>query len=415
MKRISLVGALLISISSFAQEAIIVNGGQYGNSSEDANVLIYDHTNNQYRSIDTIHTQSVQEVILDGFWAYVAAQDSIVKYNLSSGSRVAAARFHGPSTKSLALTNGLLLVGNWYGKSSHNLYLYDSGSLNLIDSIAAVDKGTKSILIKNGVAYITQNRQNGNYQDTLGSILRFDIASRTITDTITVNGYTGDFGELIENASGTGFYAFNSTWNTITTVDYSTLSATNTNFPLDLNISSRSHYSRRADTLFARFGNGIGAIDLSNLAILDSSIIDTVVTAFSYDSLNNLFFLTQTNFFSYNYGKIYGRSGNLLAPFNVGFSPEVIRMHYGGTLGLDGAFVQQLDFEFYPNPANELLNIRMDEAGILRVFNMNGSLVLEERLNTGRSKLDIHSFPQGAYMVRIESNGSVGSKILIVQ
>lgn len=413
MRNVSFFGALLISFSAIAQKTIIVNGGQYGNPLENVNLLTYDHTNNLYSSLDTIHTQSVQEILIDGNWAYVAAQDSIIKYNLLSETRVASAQFNGPSTKSLALTNGILLVGNWYGRSSYNLYLYNTSNLSIIDSIAGFTKGVKSILVKNGYAFITQNEQNSSYQDTLGSIIRFDIPSRTILDTIQVSGYSGDFGELIENANGTGFYAFNSVGNTVTSVNYSTLAASNTTFPLPLNISGKSHWTKQGDTLFARFGNGIGAIDLSNLSILDSNIIDTIVTAFTYDTLNHKFFVTQTDFFSYNLGKVYTRSGAYESFFSVGYSPEVARMYYGGTLGLNPIQVQELNFKCYPNPAQERIFIEVDSNTQLQIIQLNGSLVADHLLLKGQNSLDISYLPKGSYVLLLKSGNSLNSKLVI--
>jgi len=413
MKKIFLFGAVLTYFSSFAQQTIIVNGGQFGNQQENVNVVLYDGFNNTYSTIDTIQTQSVQEIIIDGFWAYVAAQDSIVKYNLSSMTRIAAAGFNAPSTKALAFWNGELLVGNWYGQGSHNLYIYDAANLTLLDSIAAFDKGAKSILIKNGIAFITQNASNSNFQDTLGTIIRFDIANRTITDTISVAGYTGDFGELIENASGTGFYAFNSAWNTVTSVDYSTLAATNSTFPLNLNVSAKSHWSIDDDTLFARFGDGIGAIDLNNLAIIDSNIVDTVVTAFTYDTVHHTFFVTQTNFFSYNLGKEYDRQGNKTADFTVGYSPEVIRSFYGGTLNVTESMKELPAMELYPNPVSDFAIIKSDSRARLQIYNTAGKLLLESSKQEGEFRLDLSQLAKGSYILVHESMNEQSSKIFI--
>ena len=53
--------------------------------------------------IDTIQTQSVQDLLINGNIAYVAAQDSIVRYDLTNQTRTHAAAFNGPSTYTLEL------------------------------------------------------------------------------------------------------------------------------------------------------------------------------------------------------------------------------------------------------------------------------------------------------------------------
>lgn len=87
------VAIFMAAISIKAQKVILVNGGQFGNNAENVSVISYDVTTKVYNTIDSIGTQSVQDLLIDGNSAFVAAQDSIVKYDLVTQSRVAAASF----------------------------------------------------------------------------------------------------------------------------------------------------------------------------------------------------------------------------------------------------------------------------------------------------------------------------------
>jgi len=420
MKRILLLGAisLMISLSSYGQtnnSVLILNGGQFNNPNENVNLQLYDPVSKSSRILDTIQTQSVQDLLFFGNDVFIAAQDSIVKFSLDTERRLAANRFFGPSTYSLAIYQNQLLVGNWFGKSSHNLYFYDAGNLNVLDSIAAFDKGAKSILVHNGFAYVTQNAQTPNFEDTLGLIVKVDLSNRNITDSVQVNGYSGDFGELIEKPDQSGFFAVNSVSNTITSVDYANPSnASNTALGVDLRIGSSSQWALNQDTLYGRMNDGIGAIDLTSLQVIDTSFIDTVVTAFAFDSIRNQFYLSQTDFFSYSLGKTYGRSGVLLDTFSVGFSPEVMAMIGSLPLGLD--IVSPISkLSVYPNPAQERIHLQNAEAGdILRIFDLSGKLALEQRIDQKNEVIQISALHSGTYLISLNSKGSIRSTKLLV-
>lgn len=417
-KNYFLLALLTLSVASFAQKTILVNGGQFGNSSENANVLIYDTQTQTSVVIDTIQTQSVQDILIDGNTAFVAAQDSIVKYDLALEQRIAANAFNGVSTKTFALSGNELLVGNWYAKSSDNLYIYDKNTLTLLDSVSAVEKGAISILTHNGYAYISQNASSSNYTDTLGFIIKVDIVNRAVVDTIKIPAYTQDIGQLVLNPNGNGFFAINSGSNTIATVDFASLAVTNNTFMNDLRVGGKSHYSIHADTMFARMDNGIGAINLTTLNVLSTNIIDTVITAFTYDSLNANFYVTQTDFFSYNLGKIYNRSGNKINTLMVGYSPEVICMFYDQTVGLDKDLTAtELAVQIYPNPATNMVNISSEKGNYsqIRLFDTKGRILFEDRMLKDKTTLSVNHLPKGLYFVELSNEGMRTSKPLILK
>lgn len=406
MKKIYFLGCLLsISSLGLAQKTLIVNGGQFGNPNENVNLMIYDVVTNSSTVIDTIHTQSVQELLLDGDHAYVAAQDSLVKYDLKTETRLAAAKFPGLSTKSMAMEGNKLLVGNFYGQTSNNLYLFDKQSLNITDTID-LKKAVKSILVHNGIAYIPQNSQTSNFDDTLGYVVRLNVSSKTLIDTLQVQGYTGDFGHLIPLVDGSGFLSINSASNSITQFSYNSINnPINNSLPVNLRVGGESHYAQLDDTLFLRMGNGIGAIHSQTLAILDTTIVDTVVTAFDYDTLSRRFFVTQTDFFSYNLGKIYGRDGQKIMNMNVGFSPEVVRIYYTSSLGLLNSELRPKQLAIYPNPGQGVISFAElnERQYLLRLFNQRGQLLRQERISQNENRLDFTELPNGLYFIQLQA------------
>ncbi len=72
--------------------------------------------------------------------------------------------------------------------------------------------------------------------------------------------------------------------------------------------------------------------------------------------------------------------------------------------------------EFYPNPANEYLNINNYEANYsVEIFNMAGMLKYRKTNNSGPCQIDIQKYPNGMYILNINSNISKISKKLIIK
>lgn len=426
MKKITFSIALsVLSLASFAQKTIVVNGGRFG-SSPDISVTSYDVTTQTSTLIDSIHSQSVQDVIIEGSNAYVMAQDSIVMYDLSQGVRTAATSFNGPSTKTALIgPNNELLVGNWYSKTSDNVYIYDATTLALKDSISAVAKGAKSMILNGGELYITQNLTSSTWSDSAGYVIRINVATRTVIDTMTVSGYSGDIGEIVARPDGSGFFTINSVSNTISSFDFvgltlPVLMGTNTSFNANFSVGDRSDYTVHNDTAFIKTNRGVGAINLDNLTLIDSNIVDTVVTAFTYDTLNRVFYVTQTDFISFISGRAYDRSGNYLRSFPVDFSPEVISMYYDQVTGIFEAGREQLaSFAVYPNPATTTVNIELNEVRQevqrLEIFNLKGQLMHSSTVVGTMNRINVEQLTRGIYFVRISTNNASSIQKLIIE
>lgn len=415
-----LLALTLISSASFAQKVLLVNGGQFGNSQENANLVTYDTQSQNYNVVDTINSQSAQDILVDtaNAVAYVAAQDSIISYDLNTEQRIAANGFQGISTKTLSLHASGLLVGNWYGQTSNNLYLYNRNTLTLIDSFPNVSKGVSSILVHRDDAYVVQNNQTASFTDTLGHVLKIDLISRTIVDTIIPSGYTEDMGQLLKKPDNSGFYVLNSGSNTISSYDFTSQSITNTAIALDFSVGSTSNFDLDQDTLFVRTGNGIGSINLNSLSVMDSVIVDTVVTAFTYDRLNKNFYVTQTDFFSYTKGGIYNRQGTKVDTFMVGYSPEVIQTYYNTAVGLSEVLPLKFNVKLYPNPAKDFINLNWEESEKvvdLEIYNQLGAMVYSKRNHNLFETVSLSNVAKGVYFVRIRAGEKIATQKLILE
>ena len=425
MKKITLsIAFSVVTMSIFAQKTIIVNGGAF-NGVENVSISVYDTQSNSSSTIDSIGSQSVQDILFDGSSAFVAAQDSLVKYNLNTEKRAAATKFNGASIKTMAIAaNNELIVSNWHSRSSFNVYIYNKNTLAVIDSID-VKLGVKSMIIDGDNLYVNQNIGTGapNWQDTSGYILRASISNRTVLDTIRIGGYFGDIGEFMRNPNGKGFFTINSASNSISTIEFPTATSlpfTTKSFNQNFNVGSQSQLSIHNDTAFLKMNQGLGSIDLNTLTVIDSLIIDTLVTGFTYDTLNHMFYITQSNFSGFSAGKIYDRSGAKTGTFATAASPEVIRMYYDQSTGIF-KFTEERNsiFKLYPNPAKEYIFIDLKsnqyEDGVLSIMNMKGQMLKELTNIKEINKLDVSDLPKGLYLIRLNIGSSLYTEKLIIE
>ena len=153
---------------------------------------------------------------------------------------------------------------------------------------------------------------------------------------------------------------------------------------------------------------------------MDSVIVDTVVTAFTYDRLNKNFYVTQTDFFSYRKGGIYNRQGTKVDTFMVGYSPEVIQTYYNTTVGLSEVLPQKFNVNLYlyPNPAKEFINLSWEESEKvvdLEVYNQLGALVYTKQNHNLLEKVSLSNMTKGVYFVRIRAGEKIATQKLILE
>lgn len=399
-------------------KATIASGGVFGNTANNAHLQIFDPSSLLTRTIDTVQTQSVQDLVIDSIYAYVAAQDSIVKYDLRTENRVAAAAFPGISTRAISIYQNELWVGNWYGQNSDNLYVFDKDNLNLIDTIQDLSNGAKSIVFLNNHAYISQNTNNAgtNFQDSLGYIVEVDLQSHQITDTLNIPNYSGQLLELVPRTDSNIFYAINSNSNSIGVFDLDQQNFYLRSYNQSIECGNSAQYSLFRDTLFLNMNGGIGAINMKDLNVIDPLIVDTLITAFTYDTISRNFHITQTNFGSLNQGGVYDRAGVKQYNFSVGSSPEVIRMWYDGLVGLtEKQPMVELEFNFYPNPAQELIQIDLEEDKTARVtlFDQSGKVLIETSIDRYKKVVELNFLPAGHYFLSVQQQDKRRVKSLI--
>ncbi|MEL6676968.1 MAG: Ig-like domain-containing protein, partial [Bacteroidota bacterium] len=252
----------------------------------------------------------------------------IVKYDAATGARVAATAFGSPSTIKLTQYANYLLVGNWYGSSTDNLRIFSKDSLKLVNaSFPEIDKGAKDLLIVGDSLYVSQNYTTSSFSDSAGYLAVISLRDFSFSRYITFNNNDEELGRLVYQDSV--IYGLNGSSETITSFHLGT--EVSQTLPAGVNVEVGGYgqqYTFVGDELVFKFDGGIGSYNLSQRAIVDSSIVDTAITAFVRDTVNQLWYLTQTDFFSFSKVAIYDDAGQKQGETPVGNSPEALGMVY---------------------------------------------------------------------------------------
>jgi hypothetical protein len=404
-----------------AQQLIIANGGLFGSQTDFVNLGIYDSRNGNFISLDTVKTNSVQDVLVENDrFVYLAAQDSIIKYDVQSGQRVAVNSFGATSTIRLGIYQNKLIVGNWYGNATGNLRIFDKNDLTFIDSIPEITKGATDFVVIANKAYVAQNNTNSNYMDTLGylSVVDLDNLNFLYNDTLSNSG--DEIGRLI-NVGDSAIYSINGNSNTISSLNIlngtkNTVLAAAVLNPRYTGISVFFDGNK----WYLPFNNGIGTFDIVNNSVIQSDIVvpPAIVSpgapatsfAFAVDPDHNKIYMSIFDFVSQqnNRGLIFDLNGDSTGVFPVGFSPEVLGI-LNNPVGLATELLNDSTFEVFPNPCSDFLLVKSTgEISNIKIINQLGQLVSEfESPLDNEYQINTSSLEPGLYFLKIGRQSTV--------
>lgn len=416
----SFILSLFIFFQLQAQQLMVLNGGSFGSTTDIANLGVYSPSNGNYQSLDSIGVTSVQDLLIeDDRYAYVAASDSILKYDLFSGERIAAASFGGISTVHLELYNNQLLVGNYYGLNDGNLRIFDKSDLSFQDSIPEISKGATDFLVIGDYAYISQNNSTSNFQDTLGYLAIVDLSSNTFLRNDTLSTTGEDVGRLV-NVGDSAIYSLNTASNTISYYHISSQQSNLLNTTVDLNprsVGSSIFYD--GNLWYFPYDNGIGSYDLVNNTFGTADIISIPSNwqgyAFAMDTSKAEFFLSYIDYSNQNLniGIHYDTNGDSIGTFPVGSSPEILEIWYSEVVSNVMSIQKNMELSLFPNPTVDYFQIEGSSLlSSVELYGMNGRLI-RTWIEPQNTQFDISDLHTGQYLLRIKEQEVFTTKILI--
>ena len=153
----------------YVKQIITANSGKFEISPPYSDYVTVQAYNPQTKNVDvfnTIYTQSAQSMVISNHMIYVAAQDSIVKYDLNTMQRKAAVADSG--LNQMAVFNGKLIVSKQYPLTNYFVEVLDTSTLGEVAEIPGITGDCGDITSANDTLYVAVN---GGYLGTVGKLL----------------------------------------------------------------------------------------------------------------------------------------------------------------------------------------------------------------------------------------------------
>ncbi len=336
--------ALLLSIcfTSYGQNLIskgllIANSG----NGPQTNVSLHDFEVDSINFESELSTSYVQDVLLDGQFAYVAATDSVYKFDVATKVQVGSFGFGGTSTGKLIIHNENIFVGNQYGSDSINLEVFNKNTLDLVTSFSEVGLPVSDMVVLGDTLYITQNiKHTVNppypffYNDSIGYLSKIDLTNLNYVGDVNFNAaQTNNFERIFtdgDNLVIMGKHDEGDLLSKCYTYDPSTGVESADTVGVDMDFSYGSQAIQKDSLVYYRTPTGIASFNMSSLAIEDSSVVETSLISFTIDFSTNEVYTATGDYFSSASGRIYNMSGDSVGVFTPGngYAPEAFAVIY---------------------------------------------------------------------------------------
>ena len=176
------------------KQLLFVNGGSFGSATDKTTLKAYDIVTKATSTVGQMDASSVQDMIVDGAYAYVAADNYIARYDIAN-KKLVASRYvqdtsmlaDGQGQNSYGLNSKMVIYNNWLlvtrqnssyaPEDGYNIRVYNKTDLSLVRKIAVSDQATDITTVgTNAYALI-----NGGYAGTTSTMAIIDLNTLTLT------------------------------------------------------------------------------------------------------------------------------------------------------------------------------------------------------------------------------------------
>jgi len=401
---------------TWVNQVISINGGKNESPpyTDYVTVQSYFPTTQVVDVFDVIYTQSAQDVVISGNFAYVAAQDSIVMYNINTYQRVAAIADSGLSR--LAVYKNRLVVTKKFPVTRFFVEILDATNLALIarisdipgdcgGAIAALDTVFVAV---NGGMFGTEGKMaiinTGNW--TLKRIVNFGAEAVGAWEPYSYAG-------KIFSVNRTPFGAPNV--GSITVYDIFNQYFINK----VMGVKIGSGIGLQGDKLYVKMNEGVGSFDMNSLVIVDTTIIPDPgfanhisIIAGAVDYVNNYMYLNIGNQLSFGIGIVSTLTGDSVTAFAQGINNESIAIDYRTPTSIETGVIKTNTLSIFPNPANDFLKIRFQGTASsleITITDITGNIILREPIkeSTEIHAIDVSMLSPGIYFLTLKTGSDI--------
>jgi len=424
---IFLAGSLNIQAqrNEWVNQVIVANGGIYEAPpyTDFVTVQSYNPVSKTVNVFGTIYTQSVQDVVINGNVAYVAAEDSIVMYNIDTYQRIAAIADSGVGI--MYFNQNRLIVTKQYPVKHFFVEILDGSNLALLGFVQGLSGECGGAIMSQDLLYVAID---SGWQGTRGKLAIINPAANWQllnevdlgTDAIGIwNLY--NYNGYICAVNKTPYGALNQ--GSITMYDVN--SGTFQNYVFNVRIGDG--YGIKDNLLYVNINDGMGSINLDTHQIADTNIIPppsstgaVVIHAGTLDYINNEFYLNIGNFSNFGIGVIAALNGDSIGSYATGINAECIAIDYRTPASVPNDQLSQNSITISPNPVTDILTLNYSgntEASEVKIIDLTGKIVYSQNV-TGKVRnfrINCSGLTSGIYLLSVNTGREVVSRKFIIK
>jgi len=395
-------------------QLFIASGGAFSDPNDFVEISVYDPLQQESGNVNTVFTQAVQDLISDGNFLYLTATDSVVKIDRLTNQKTAVVGVSGANL--LLVHQDKLLMSVQYPETSDFLRVFDKNSLELQQTISDISGETAGMLFFNDKLYVAVP---GAYGTATGSLAVLDPVDFELIEEIDMGSQAKGiynlfaFGEKVLCVNKT---AYGENTGVLSLFDTQTQTFEHHSF----NHAFGKAVYLDGDQLYLIVDNGLGLIDLSSMEMVDPQIIPdpgsanyTYFADIVFDSLNQQFYATTTDYFSFGQGTVYDNFGVLKGNFEAGISAEAMAVVIQEVTSV--AAMNETELKIFPNPFTNQLNLEGSssaEFAFCKLFSLSGKLVFEHHFaGTSSQTMQLPDLNPGLYLLNlVTENGKILNK-----
>jgi len=401
-------GSIFVQAQTSARQVIIANGGKFEGVppyTDYVTVESYNLATQAVTVFNTIYTQSVQDVIISGKYAYVTAQDSIVKYNIDTYQRVAAIKDSG--VNKMALYSDKLIVTKQYPVGRFHAEVLDSTNLGLIALIDGIPGDCEGVAVYGNRAFIAVDSGYAGVEGrmaivnlstySLDTILNFGPSAIGIYNVYVYGGY-------IFTVNRTPFGGGNI--GSISRLDPVSGAVTTNVFGVNIG----QGFGISGNLLYLGMNRSIGSYNLGTQAIVDTTIIrffgaagSIEIHSAAVDYLNNKFYTNIGNRTTLGIGVVFSFTGDSLTSYSTGINADACAIDFRNPTGISNVTLQEA-ISVYPNPVDDFISITLNATASLneiKIIDLTGRTIVTRPVQVGENniRISVSDYPSGVYLL----------------
>jgi len=400
-------------------QVLVVSGGAFNNPDDFVTVGSYKPKDGSNTEFNTIFNHSVQSAVVFDHFLYVAAQDSIVAYDIDAYERVAVIFAQG--VNQLAANEDKLIASFWYPNTVDFVKIYNRNDLTELAVISEVSDEAAGIAVNENKAYVAVP---GGWAATSGKLAVIDLENNSFIEEIDLGAEGAGINNIYVYEENDNHYlvtvnktSWGGTAGYITKIDLADMSFLST--MVDVVLGKGVGFVNDEATLYALINGGIGSIKVTDVIVSDTVIVAAPaisIAGAAYDKVHMQFYVTTTDYASVGEGTIYSMDGVATGNFDAGIAAEAVAIDYRDFESVNETFASDA-FAFYPNPTSgQVLIANPDRVAVeqIVVSDLTGRIVLTENISeTSRITVDLSGLNNGMYLVSmVGENKSFTTKVI---